>query len=36
MFNKNKFKGGLLSDIVGPEVLEEMTTSEENTENKNT
>ena len=36
MFNKNKFKGGLLSDIVSPEVLEEMTTSEENTENKNT
>ena len=25
MFNKNKFKGGLLSDIVSPEVLEEMT-----------
>ncbi len=36
MFNKNKFKGGLLSDIVGPEALEEMTASEENTENKNT
>ena len=36
MFNKNKFKGGLLSDIVSPEVLEEMTASEENTENKNT
>ena len=36
MFNKNKFKGGLLSDIVSPEVLEEMTVSEENTENKNT
>ena len=36
MFNKNKFKGGLLSDIVSPEVLEEMTTSEESTENKNT
>ena len=36
MFNKNKFKGGLLSDIVSPEVLKEMTASEENTENKNT
>ena len=36
MFNKNKFKGGLLSDIVSPEVLEEMTASEESTENKNT
>ena len=34
MFNKNKFKGGLLSDIVSPEVLEEMTASEESTENR--
>ena len=31
---KIKFKGGLLSDIVGPEALKEMTASEESTEAK--
>jgi hypothetical protein len=25
MFKKNKFKGGLLSDVVSPEVFQEMT-----------